>query len=386
MGELNNTQGSLYRICFATFIISLSMSSYSILLPIYLQQLGGSYLDVGLLGTASGIPYIILPLIVGILCDRFGRKIFFHLGLLMAVVNAFLLMFTQAVYEVILIRAISSIAYAFFLPSSTAIVSDFSGVVERVRALGYLNFSWALGMLIGPFFGGLIVERYSFTILFLISIFIGVASFIPVLFKPIDMDRQLPEPSKVLTKTHDEKWSALYPVFLIIFIVGIVLSMVFNIFPAYLNNLNFSPSHIGVLFAIFGLTRALTFMQVGRITRIGDNISVIIGMLCVSLATFAIFVSISLYPYIITMIVLGFGLGILIPLSKAIASKVVKRKNLGSAIGATESVFGVGWTLSPFLGGLMAYSALGQTSPYLMLSMLSLITLAPVILLMKKYS
>lgn len=362
------------------------MSSYSILLPVYLQQLGGSYLDVGLLGTASGIPYIILPLIVGILCDRFGRKIFFHLGLLMAVVNAFLLMLTQAVYEVILIRAISSIAYAFFLTSSTAIVLDFSSVVERVRALGYLNFAWALGMLIGPLFGGLIVEKYDFTILFLISIFIGAASFIPVLFKPIDMDRQLPEPSKALIKTHDEKWSALYPVFLIIFIISIVLSMAFNVFPAYLNNLNFSPSYIGALFAIFGLTRALTFMQISRITRIGDNISVIIGMLCVSLATFAIFVSISFYPYAIIMIVLGFGLGILIPLSKAIASKVVKRKNLGSAIGATESVFGVGWTLSPFLGGLMAYSALGQASPYLMLSILSLITLAPVILLMRKYS
>jgi MFS family permease len=362
------------------------MSSYSILLPVYLQQLGGSYLDVGLLGTASGIPYIILPLIVGILCDRFGRKIFFHLGLLMAMVNAFLLMLTQAVYEVILIRAISSIAYAFFLPSSTAIVSDFSGVVERVRALGYLNFSWALGMLIGPLFGGLIVEKYDFTILFLISIFIGAASFIPVLFRPIEMDRRLPEPSKTLIKTHDEKWSALYPVFLIIFIVSIVLSMAFNLFPAYLNNLNFSTSYIGGLFAIFGLTRALTFTQVSRITRIGDNISVIIGILCVSLATFAIFVSISLYPYIIIMIVLGFGLGILIPLSKAIASKVVKRKNLGSAIGATESVFGVGWTLSPFLGGLMAYSALGQASPYLMCSILSLITLAPVILLMRKYS
>jgi len=361
------------------------MSSYSILLPVYLQQLGGSYLDVGLLGTASGIPYIILPLIVGILCDRFGRKIFFHLGLLMAVVNAFLLMLTQAVYEVILIRAISSIAYAFFLPSSTAVVSDFSGVIERVRALGYLNFSWATGMLIGPFFGGLIVERYDFTILFLISIFIGLASFIPVLFKPIDMDRQLLEQSKALKITRDKKWSALYPVFLIIFIVSMVLSMAFNVFPAYLNNLDFSPSYIGALFAIFGLTRALTFMQVSRITRIGDNISVIIGMLCVSLATFAIFVSNSLYPYVIIMIVLGFGLGILIPLSKAIASKVVKRKNLGSAIGATESIFGVGWTLSPFLGGLMVYSALGQASPYLMCSILSLITLVPVILLMRKY-
>jgi MFS family permease len=200
------------------------------------------------------------------------------------------------------------------------------------------------------------------------------------------MDRQLLERSKVLVKIRDEKWSALYPVFLIIFIVSIVLSMAFNVFPAYLNNLNFSPSYIGALFAIFGLTRALTFMQVGRITRVGDNISVIIAMLCVSLATFAIFVSIGLYLYIIIMIVLGFGLGILIPLSKAIASKVVKRKNLGSAIGATESVFGVGWTLSPFLGGLMAYSALGQASPYLMLSILSLITLAPVILLMRKYS
>ncbi len=362
------------------------MSSWSILLPLYLQQLGGSYLDVGLLGTASGIPYIILPLIVGILCDRFGRKIFFHLGLLMAVINAFLLMLTQAVYEVILIRAISSIAYAFFLPSSTAIISDFSGVIERVRALGYLNFSWATGMLIGPVFGGLIVENYDFTILFLISIFIGTASFIPVIYKPIDIDSKLPEPSKALTRTRDEKWSALYPVFLIIFIVSIVLSMVFNLFPAYLNDLNFSPSYIGALFAIFGLARALTFMQVGRITRIGDNISVIIAILCVSLATFAIFISTSFYPYVIIMIVLGFGPGILIPLSKAIASKVVKSKNLGSAIGATESIFGVGWTLSPFFGGLMVHSALGQASPYLMLSILSLITLAPIILLMRKYS
>ena len=159
--------------------------------------------------------------------------------------------------------------------------------------------------------------------------------------------------------------------------------MIFNIFPAHLNNLGLSPSNIGVLFAVFGLTRAFTFIQAGRMTRLGEKNSIIVGILCISIATWAIYTSISFNYFIVIMLILGFGIGILVPLSKAIVSKSVDRGRLGSAIGATESIFGVGWTMSPFIGGLMAQSIFGPSSPYLMLSLLSLMTLTPIILLMR---
>ena len=75
------------------------------------------------------------------------------------------------------------------------------------------------------------------------------------------------------------------------------------------------------------------------------------------------------------MITLGFSLGILTPLSQMMVLRTVGENRAGSAMGATESIFGAGWTISPFIAGAMAQSILGPESPYLMLGVLSVTVL-----------
>ncbi len=385
MSILERNRKSLFKLYLIGFLVSLSLGFLAVLLPVYLRWLGASYFELGLFGAISGIPNITLPIIIGTLSDRFGRKIPFLFGLLMATLMAGLLVFASSVFEIILIGVIWGIVFAVLMPVANALISDLSVLDERTKTLGYYFFSWSMGMFLGPFLGGFIVERYSFTVLFLSSMSSAAASFLFTLFYLNNKHekRRTITNNEVAIQSQHGKWSGLIIIYIIFFIFSTVFSVATILLPAYMDSLEFNPANIGILFAFFGIARAFTSLQAGRISKYGDRKPIILGLLCTSIATLLISFFTGFYQFIIVMLVLGFGLGILGPVSISLVSKSIDENRVGSALGANESIFGFGWMIGPFIGGVMAQSTLGPTSPYLMVGLLSVLMLIPTTLSVK---
>jgi MFS family permease len=73
----------------------------------------------------------------------------------------------------VVLRSVQALGAGAFMPSATGIVSDFFGR-DRDRAIGFFTSIFPIGGIIGPILGGLIVTYWSWRIIFLINVPLGV--------------------------------------------------------------------------------------------------------------------------------------------------------------------------------------------------------------------
>jgi DHA1 family multidrug resistance protein-like MFS transporter/DHA1 family quinolone resistance protein-like MFS transporter len=338
------TSSILLFLYVSTFVISLSIGMSSPLVPLYAQQLGASYLDLGVIGVAWSVPYIILPAIIGALADRVGRRVFFLVGMAGCAHVSGLFLLAYEVWHVTMIRAFNGIAYSFMFPVVEALVVDITSSSERIRAMGRYSFSWAFGMLAGPFIGGLLLENFGFTVLFSMSLVVGISAFIIALYAMFFPYR--PKSKPITTKiTSSSKGTApvyLYHIYLVIVMYSIAMSLIFSIFPAYAEGLGIDAFQIGTLLSTFGTARVLTFWYSESITRIGEKPSIILALVTQALSLIAIAYLYGFIPFLIFMALLGCSTGVLTPLSLSTASKMVSSAKVAITMGIVESFFGIG--------------------------------------------
>ena len=105
-------------------LIAFSVGSYSPFIPLLAQRLGATYLDLGLIGAAFSLPYLILPVLVGFLSDRFDRRYFYLAGIVFTAITPLLFTLAVNVTHLIIIRLFGGVAYAFMWPVIEALIAD----------------------------------------------------------------------------------------------------------------------------------------------------------------------------------------------------------------------------------------------------------------------
>ncbi|WP_077831870.1 MFS transporter, partial [Clostridium beijerinckii] len=113
-------------------------------------------------------------LIFGRLGDMFGKSKMFIFGLGLFTLGSLLCGITSSFPILILARVVQSIGAAGTMANNQGIITETFPPSERGKALGFLGTSIALGSLIGPGLGGLIVGAASWEYIFLINVPIGV--------------------------------------------------------------------------------------------------------------------------------------------------------------------------------------------------------------------
>lgn len=386
MDDIKTTTSNILLFLYvSTFVISLSIGMSSPLVPLYAQQLGASYLDLGVIGVAWSAPYIIMPAIIGALADRVGRRPFFLVGMAGCAHVSGLFLLAHEVWHVTMIRAFNGIAYSFMFPIVEALVADITSSSERIKAMGRYSFSWTLGMLAGPFIGGLLLETFGFAVLFSTSLVVGISAFVIALYAMLFPYR--PKGQPITTKiTRSSKGVApvyLHHIYLVIVMYSIATSLIFSIFPAYAEGLGMDAFQIGTLLSTFGTARVITLWYSESIARIGEKQSIIIALVTQALSLIAIAYLYGFMPFLIFMALLGCSIGILSPLSLSIASKMAPSAKVATTMGILEGVFGLGWTIGSIIGGAAADSV-GPTYPYLIFGGVTILSIIPIIMWSKR--
>ena len=123
----------------------------------------------------------ILP-IIGSLSDRLNRKTVFITGVSIFTVGSILCAFSQTVDELILFRVIQSIGGAVIMGNVMSIVSYTFPPGQRGRPLGVIGSVVAVGTIVGPALGGILVASYGWRSIFWINVPVGVVSVLASLF------------------------------------------------------------------------------------------------------------------------------------------------------------------------------------------------------------
>ena len=116
----------------------------------------------------------IFLLLFGRLADMFGRVRLYNLGFGVFTLGSLLCAMAGSGPELVLFRLVQGVGGAMLMANGMAIITEAFPAGERGRAMGINSITWAVGSIVGPVAGGLILAALSWRWIFLVSVPIGV--------------------------------------------------------------------------------------------------------------------------------------------------------------------------------------------------------------------
>src|SRR5438093_10482351 len=126
------------------------------------------------------------------LSDRYGRRVFYLIGVAFFIVGSALSGASQSITQLIVFRGIQGLGAGALIPLSMTINGDIYTLRERARMQGLFSGVWGLASILGPLAGGFITDHISWRWVFYINIPFGLASAVVVgiaLVEPKRSDR-----------------------------------------------------------------------------------------------------------------------------------------------------------------------------------------------------
>lgn len=156
-----------------TFLIQFAMISPMALLPLYVEKLHGTAVNIafwaGVVSAVTGISNMIASPVLGKLSDRVGA----HRILTYALIGASLFLIPQAfvgsVWQLILVRFLMGVFMGGLLPSVNALIRSYTPDGKESRAFGFNSSTLALGNMTGSLIGGFLAGYIGIEGLFIVS-------------------------------------------------------------------------------------------------------------------------------------------------------------------------------------------------------------------------
>ncbi|MEH7438734.1 MFS transporter [Neobacillus drentensis] len=339
--------------------------------------------------------------VMGKLFDRFGRKTIFTTGISLFAIGSLLSAFAPSFTVFLIGRAIQAIGTGGIFPITAAQIVATYPPEKRGTYLGYIGVVFGAGSILGPVAGGLIIEHLQWQWIFLINVPIAIIILTlltqvkieqQVVKKPIDtqgiflltatilsimlgiilenvlligmgialffimipIEKKAVDP--VMYIQYFTKRNTLF-ILLLSLASGFIMASTINLLPLFSETtlgLDKGESGLGVTpLAISSMIASLVGEML--VDKIGAKIVLIAGFVlsligAVSLA----FVVNSILTLVLTIIVMGFGIGIIIgaPLNVMILQNI-KLEETGSAVGYLSLFRSLGSTMGPTIAGII---------------------------------
>ena len=167
----------LIIVIISTFMSALDGSIVNVALPKMARALHVETSSIQLVPISYLIIITGTVLIFGRLGDIYGKTKLFKFGLGLFSLGSLLCGLTNSFPFLIAARVIQAAGAAGTMANSQGIIAEAFPVTERGRALGLSGTAVALGSLVGPGLGGIIVGMGKWEYIFLINVPIGIAAF-----------------------------------------------------------------------------------------------------------------------------------------------------------------------------------------------------------------
>ncbi|UNK17098.1 MFS transporter [Paenibacillus sp. N3/727] len=170
--ELSHTP-QLPALFAVTFLLQFAMISPMSLLPLYVQKLHGSSVDIalwaGFVIAVTGLSNMIASPILGRLSDKVGANRILTYALIGTGLTLIPQAFVQSVWQLIIVRFMMGVFMGGLLPSVNALIRSYTPDGMESRAFGFNTSALALGNMLGAIIGGFLSGFIGIEGLFLIS-------------------------------------------------------------------------------------------------------------------------------------------------------------------------------------------------------------------------
>jgi EmrB/QacA subfamily drug resistance transporter len=157
-------------------IIIIDDTIINVAVPTLQRELGASASALQWIVDAYVIVFAGLLLAMGALGDRFGRKRFLQIGLLVFAGASVLGAYAGSAAQLIVARALMGVGGALIMPATLSVITDVFPRGERVKAIGIWTGVASLGIPLGPIVGGWLLEHFWWGSAFLLNVPIALAA------------------------------------------------------------------------------------------------------------------------------------------------------------------------------------------------------------------
>jgi len=175
---------------YSSFIIGLTQGFMWVDFPVYLDQIGYTPIQIGIILTFNTFIGALLMLPIGSLSDKYGRKKFIVLARLISSLAFIILTFFTGFFEILLAASLMGIAFANSGSSYMALLTEKSEESTRNTVFAFSSFisgvATSAGMLVGAvppylskFFQLSLVNSYR--VLYVIALIGSLISLLPIL-------------------------------------------------------------------------------------------------------------------------------------------------------------------------------------------------------------
>lgn len=318
-----------------------SFTVHSMLLvavPLYSRGLGLSSLEIGFV---VGVPYA-LPLLIAmpassLIAQAGGRASLVFGGI--AFLSALLLMATFFTFWGMVVgQILVGVGHMSMVLAAQTIISGLGAGRTLERYFGIYTMWLSVGQVIGPLLLGFVFDWYGVApeILYVVAILLGIAGLLSLALseKSVSSTKKRGHLGGLGVQKRLLKNNSWLQVSILVSLVAMVAISVYgSFFPLYLNELNISPTLLGLIVSLRPLAGVIVRWWASDIIailggRTGSTyfsvIALIIGMLVTGLFSSTLVLSVS-------AILIGIGVGLLMPISMVVLSENVESADRSGA-------------------------------------------------------
>jgi MFS family permease len=362
--------GPVIALSVVMLILMAGSSAVSPILPQYARDFGVSITIVGLVLAVNNSMRMLFGFPAGAITDRWGRKPFITVGMLITATGALVSWSASKVEMLFIGQALVGIGAALYATAALSMVVDLADETNRSKATGLYMMGYHLGTIFGPGVGGWLAYRYGTNSPFLMFSILAAMAAIAAIF----LTRETHPPQRVVSSHGVEQadtaranppgvglpWREVLTRNLIItYLINFAFRFGFNglmwtILPLMIADLGLDSRVTGLIFMTLGGLSMLFFFPSGVLAdRLGRRTVMLPGAVMGALA-FLLFRWANTLPWIIgASAFLGISGGFISTIPAALVGDFAPEEIRGTAMGVYRSIGDLGLALSPAILGFV---------------------------------
>ncbi|MBS3966218.1 MAG: MFS transporter [Truepera sp.] len=332
-------------------------------LPLYIRQLGGTEAQIGLVIGAFMLSAVIFRPLVGVLLDRFGRRLFIAWGLFLFAVAMYLYGWAGGVIALLWLRILHGMAWAIATTAILTAITDIIPPPRRGEGIGWFSASITLAMAIGPVLGLWVTQNLPGQ-LFLFAT--GLCAVALLLTLGAKLPFQPPAGAREIVLLEKSALPVAAAALLLFIAYGGVIAFV----ALFADSIRVNPA---AFFLTFAAALALSRPLAGKLSDRYGEVSVIVPAVVIKiLALLTLSFSTGLFGVLVAAVLYGIGFGSAQPALHAAIIRLARPDRRGAA----NASFGSAADLGIGLGAIM----LGWVSEHTSYQVLFTVSAVPVAL------
>jgi MFS family permease len=301
------------------FFCGLAVSGGRVAASLYCLKQGLSESSVGVLFGLYGLLPMFFSVMVGRLVDRVGPASPMRIGCALLVFAFALVVILPQTSAMFVMAACCGIGLNIVTVSGQYVVGKLQDgdSVARVRNYGWFSIGQSSGNVLGPLLAGFVIDLYSYQVVFIVMIAAALIALVCVLYKHTALSKIHLPSIKVVDDTKSAETLISTPDMRNIYIVGIMLSMSWDIFlfliPIVGHRLQFSASVVGAILSSFAIGTFMVRLMMPRISIRFNEWQILTGSIAIIIG---VYILLPLIKFIPLLFLLGFIFGMAVGCSQ----------------------------------------------------------------------